>query len=332
MEYHPRNQRKENAVLIVNRFAGRNQNNRERPVPGSWRYNGEYIQKTLDSYLGLEVFNPDYGRDNFREAVFDAVKKHRDDSSTIIFYGGDDTCENGLTYYMKASQELGVSALKHKIAFMMGGEGVAFKYALGYKNLDHTLDLIISSCNNHARIDVANFNGERYGFIGGFGFFGRVVGEREKTKVSGVKGYIIPAIKTYLNDLFRDGHRTIHYVKDGIEHEVEDTGIGLLISKVRNIGGGFPVIPRAVLNDGKLQVMSYCKIALFYSRYACQEVHVGFMDHVNFCGESRGLQSLHVKVEPLAIDMILDRQKLIENGALRLPVTQDENQPRNEQQ
>lgn len=317
---------KDNAILIVNKYAGKNQNNRDKHILGSWKHYKEQVISTLDDHFELDIYEPEYGFDKFQEAIYSAAGKHKDSPAVILFYGGDDTGENGLTHYLNAMDGFGYRNPEHKIAFIMGGEGKAFKYAFGYGSLSHSLELITDYRNNHARVDLAKFNDERYGFYGGHGFFGRVVGEREKTKISGVKGYVLPAIKTYLYEMFKDGERTIRFISDGKENSIRDIGMGLMVGKVRNIGGGIPLIPGAVLNDGKLHLRSFHKFPLISHGYSGQEFHIEFEDSLHYGGECKGQRSLHVTLERLAINLILDKERLIRNKAL-LPVADDEYQP-----
>ena len=311
---------RENLVLIVNPYAGVNQHNRNEPVYGKWRNIEEYVLETLGKKFEIDKNVTKFGKHSFKRIIEDKLTEYRDDKDTIyIFVGGDDTIDNYVTSTIKTANSLSIDPDSLKVGCILSGEGVALQYALGLGDLRQSLELIVNHKENHAHIDMIDFNGDRYGFYAGHGIFGEAVGEREKTRTSGVKGYIIPAFKAYSSNLIRriisKSKKIIRYKNNSAEETIEDYGMGVLISKIRCIGGGIELVPQAKLNDGKLHIISYD--SWFSTRtWAAEEIRIETDGHVHYGGDYQGKKDISFSVIRGAVDIILNKPELERTGAL----------------
>jgi len=314
---------KQNLVLIVNQYAGINQHNRKEPIPGKWKKIGSYVIDTLKKHFELDINITGFGKDSFVETTRKKAKEYYNEKDTIyVFVGGDDSFDYGITELLKTGNS------SYTEAYIPTGEGVALKHAFGLHddiikrlfglhNLETALNLIIHNKEESAKIDVINFNNERYGFYGGFGLFGLAVLNREISSVSGPGGFIWPAVKSYFACLKgRYRKRYLAFKTDGKSLEKEEKSIGILVSKIPYIGGGLKLIPKAKLNDGKLHVVSYGFSLGIINELEVEYLNIEPEDHIHYGGDYQGKDNLQVRVEKEALNMVLNKKELERNGTL----------------
>jgi diacylglycerol kinase family enzyme len=305
---------KRNLVLIVNKYAGANQHNRKEPIEGTWKTIQDYVITNLKKEFELDIEITDYGRHHFKKSTQQKAKEYANQPTTYVFVGGDDTLDYGITALVKQKRKL--EDPNYKVAYIPSGEGMAVKHAFGINSLEHAIKLIMQE--NSEAIDLLNFNHHRLGFYGGQGIFGRAVEEREKTSVNGVKGFIVPAIKAYVSSfvekyitpfMYGEHHKSkITLTHDNIEEEIRGNNLGVLFSKIPNIGGGLPLMPDSKLNDGLIHLGIYGPFGLI-SKKTAEKLECS-IDYTHFGGDYQGIHHATITVEKQAIDMILNTKEL----------------------
>jgi diacylglycerol kinase family enzyme len=301
---------KPNLVLIVNQYAGKNQHNRDTPVIGTWKRIGHHVLHKLGKHFEIDVSTPSFGAHHFIKIVKEKAVEYAHQQTIFAFVGGDDSFDYGITELVKQKRKL--NDLMYKVAYIPAGEGMAVKYAFGIRNLEHALNMIIEQ--ESEKVDLLNINDERLGLYCGQGLFGMAVCEREKTNVHGVKGYIIPGIKAYFSSLVKKFKRKTKLTTKTAVKNVDQESIGILFSKIMNIGGGLPLVPKAKLNDGLIHVVSYGPFGPIYED-AAENIFSNY-DHTHYGGDYQGIKPLNIIVEKQAIDMILNKPELLRRKTL----------------
>lgn len=301
---------RKNLVLIVNQYAGINQHNRHTPIPGTWKKIEDYTIDTLKKYFELDINVTEFGVHHFKHATRKKAKEYLHQETIYAFVGGDDSLDYGITTLIKKKRKLKDSLFK--VAYIPAGEGMAAKYALGLNSLEDTLQHII--LEQSTKIDILNMNNERLGLYAGQGIFARAVYEREKTNISGIKGFLMPSIKAYVSSIFQGYKRLFTLKTNNQVRKIEKDTIGVLFSKIIHIGGGLPLIPSAKLNDGLMHIVCYGPFGIIHQDTA-EEIYCT-KDHTIYGGDYQGIMSLNVTVEKQAIDMILNMEELLRRKSI----------------
>ncbi len=216
--------------------------------PASGKGKGKKSFPLIQRLLNERNVKYTYRLTNKPEDATKQTKDHPNDTDIIVAVGGDGTLNEVVN---------GIMCKKNTLGFISTGSGNDFIKASGIPlDIKSAVDLLIT--NPAKKIDVCSINDKYYINGSGIGFDAVAGNEANKLKwLHGLPGYICALIKSIPK--FSPPNVSIKLDNEEFTSRIFLCGVGNGIS----IGGGFKITPKALLDDGLLDICLVKPVSLF---------------------------------------------------------------------
>jgi len=195
-----------------------------------------------------------------------ATKIEAEKITDVVICGGDGSINQVLSYLQKTEVNIGIIPIG-------SGNGLAMGAGIS-RNLKKALGIVFQ--NKTIKIDAYMVNDKFGCMLTGLGFDARVASAFSKQKRRGLLGYIYVCLKAFFK-------KDAYQIRINIDGRVWEEKIFFIsIANSNQFGNQVTIAPKAILNDGLLDVVLVTKTNPFLSAiYLLKQILFGRVQRVN---------------------------------------------------